>query len=772
MPSNAAKCLHAHWMRVTDLENSPNNLSAQVCITCQIKRSGIRIVSTKACNSAPEGKTRTTAFLPDRTDDDGAIWYTRRSLSRELRGQASVRGSQTGRVAGGLPMPPMPRRLLRVIPLSLLDRIWKVEAETGGDGRIDCAHDGSYGRFEALPMLTECSWAANYTCYVLLETLYEVVDAPRRGTAPCRVARIGPFLNGTSPNLNSCSCSSSTAVLDRPACQRDPFYVVTARRARGRRALQGRLTRHARHPQLVSTILPLTANIILLDLYTVNQALRNSRSISTMPSIAEVDGADNGSPPARYSETPPGGVAVLEKAIVSPSDSERSSTSPPSTIGEAFSPSEGTSTAIDSNDHRSVRSTPSSPDTGDMPEQAKSAPVDEDHPSNAAMPEPDGRRTADSQDGRAEPSPRESGCAAEVGSDNDDDDDSTNIEEPTGIMPNMTGGGQKKPRKSRRTFGVRHNMQNFHYLNPDNYEQKYPADELGKCLDDNARVWKVYLDEAKMMDDDMVEAWKDTVDVLLVFAGLFSAVVTTLVVQSSQSLQPDYSQVSAMLLTELVGLQRAMADGVSANTVAMSAQNATSGFTAARTDQWVNRLWFISLTFSLATALICVLVKQWLQYYVSPISGTSKKKAHIRHFCYAGLQKWHVSGIVGYLPIFMHIALLLFLIGLVLFLVPLDKVTAGMIGFLASSLYMMYLVANMLPAIYVDCAYKTPISDIMSHLKYDQLLEMIEVSPHILTHFGPWEELLEQHSKESANKKWWKLGWQVLKRVKGTGSGV
>ncbi|KAA1470890.1 hypothetical protein DENSPDRAFT_858620 [Dentipellis sp. KUC8613] len=222
-------------------------------------------------------------------------------------------------------------------------------------------------------------------------------------------------------------------------------------------------------------------------------------------------------------------------------------------------------------------------------------------------------------------------------------------------------------------FGVRHNAQNFQYLNPDNYEQKYPVDELGKCLDDNARVWKVYLDEAKMMDDDMVEAWKDTVDVLLVFAGLFSAVVTTLVVQSSQSLQPDYSQVSAMLLTELVGLQRAMADGVSANTVAASAQNATSGFTAARTDQWVNRLWFISLTFSLATALISVLVKQWLQYYVSPISGTSKKKAHIRHFRFSGLEKWHVSGIVGCLPIFMHIALLLFLIGLVLFLVPLDQ---------------------------------------------------------------------------------------------------
>ncbi|KAA1478551.1 hypothetical protein DENSPDRAFT_861878 [Dentipellis sp. KUC8613] len=223
---------------------------------------------------------------------------------------------------------------------------------------------------------------------------------------------------------------------------------------------------------------------------------------------------------------------------------------------------------------------------------------------------------------------------------------------------------KKKPRKM---FNVPHKKQDTH-----DYQRKYAVEEDGECMGPNARVWKVYLDEAKMMDDDMVEAWKDTIDVLLVFAGLFSAVVTTFVVQSSQSLQPDYSQVSARLLTELVGLQRAMANGVSPSVVPVSQQNATSGFQVAASDQWVNRLWFISLAFSLATALISVLVKQWLQYYVSPISGTGQQKAHIRHFRYTGLEKWHVSEIVGFLPIFMHIALLLFFIGLVLFLVPLD----------------------------------------------------------------------------------------------------
>ncbi|KAA1470950.1 hypothetical protein DENSPDRAFT_864892 [Dentipellis sp. KUC8613] len=264
---------------------------------------------------------------------------------------------------------------------------------------------------------------------------------------------------------------------------------------------------------------------------------------------------------------------------------------------------------------------------------------------------------------------------AESDSENSDSDDEDYRVQPERER-NVRGPSRKKKKKAQgRTFGVRHNAKNTYYVNPDDYEQKYPVDGLWKGLDHNARIWKVYLDEAKMLDDDMVGAWRDTVEVLLVFAGLFSAVVSTFVVQTSQTLQPDYSQISSILLTELVGLQRTIANGDSVNTVPMASQNATSGFGASISDQWVNRLWFISLTFSLATALMAVLVKQWLQHYVSSISGTSQEKAHVRHFRYNGLNTWHVSGIVGSLPIFMHIALLLFLIGLVVFLAKLDKRT-------------------------------------------------------------------------------------------------
>ncbi len=185
----------------------------------------------------------------------------------------------------------------------------------------------------------------------------------------------------------------------------------------------------------------------------------------------------------------------------------------------------------------------------------------------------------------------------------------------------------------------------------------------------------------------MVEESRDNVDVLLVFVSpysrfsyivakicprrvFFSAVVTTFVVQTSQSLQPDYAAMSASLLYESVLVQRAIANGSSVNTIAPSPLNPTIAFVPATTDVWVNGLWFTSLFLSLTTALVAVLVKQWLHHYVALPSGTPRDRSLTRQFRYAGFQKWHVQVIIGLLPVLMHLALAIFLVGLVIFLHP------------------------------------------------------------------------------------------------------
>ncbi|KAK0196109.1 hypothetical protein F5146DRAFT_903599, partial [Armillaria mellea] len=205
-----------------------------------------------------------------------------------------------------------------------------------------------------------------------------------------------------------------------------------------------------------------------------------------------------------------------------------------------------------------------------------------------------------------------------------------------------------------------------------NYEEKYPEDKIYEETAPNARVWRTYVDESTNHDVRIVRESRDTVDVLLVFVtGLFSAVVTTFVSQTYQNLQADYAQVSASLLFEMVLIQRAIANGSSLDNIPASSLNPYTQFTPTTPDVWVNGLWFTSLSLSLATALVAVLVKQWLHHYLALPSGTPRERSHVRQYRYGGFQKWHVLVIVGLLPVLMHLALGIFFIGLTVFLVPL-----------------------------------------------------------------------------------------------------
>ncbi|KAI4522685.1 hypothetical protein K525DRAFT_255404 [Schizophyllum commune Loenen D] len=271
----------------------------------------------------------------------------------------------------------------------------------------------------------------------------------------------------------------------------------------------------------------------------------------------------------------------------------------------------------------------------------------------------------------------------------------------------VTEGTQETPKK---IFGLGHDS-NYREraVNAYDYEQKYEADEYGEELGPHARFWRVLLDEARVYDHDMVEGWRDTLDVLLVFAGLFSAVVTTFVVQSSQALMPDYSQVAASLLIEMVALQRAWANGGSINDVPQSTITLDS-VTSTRFDYWCNTLWFISLALSLSTALMAVLVKQWLQAYHSNVSGTPQDQALSRQFRLLGIQRWNVPLIIGLLPMLLHASLLLFFVGLSLYLFTIATAIAWAVTAVALLVYSLYLAANVLPMLDSQCPYRTPLS--------------------------------------------------------------
>ncbi|KAF9004489.1 hypothetical protein BDZ89DRAFT_966967, partial [Hymenopellis radicata] len=231
-------------------------------------------------------------------------------------------------------------------------------------------------------------------------------------------------------------------------------------------------------------------------------------------------------------------------------------------------------------------------------------------------------------------------------------------------MPSGSGAARTEQNK-KHFFGLEQNAPRHEPIFIDDYEKRLPEDPYGEETKPNARVWRVYVEEAAAFDGIMVNQYRDGLDVMLVFAGLFSAVVTSFLVQVSQNLQADYAQMSALLLHDLVSIQ--LSDGDSAFNITSPSVDPAQKFVPDAIDVWINGLWVVSLTVALVVALAAVLVKQWLHHYVSLPSGTPMDHSHVRQFRFMGLERWRVRVIIGMLPLTMHVSLMLFLAGLVLF---------------------------------------------------------------------------------------------------------
>ncbi|KAF5347464.1 hypothetical protein D9757_013824 [Collybiopsis confluens] len=235
------------------------------------------------------------------------------------------------------------------------------------------------------------------------------------------------------------------------------------------------------------------------------------------------------------------------------------------------------------------------------------------------------------------------------------------------------------------------------------YEHVYEDDAMYEELKPHARAWKVYNDEMDNLEIDWVEDWKDGLDALLVLGALFSAVLTTFVVETYKKLDSDWGKISAALLAESVALQRAAMNGASAMEVPSSPLTPSSKFQAKSFDIILNAFWFTSLVLSLGTALSAVVAKQWIHQYIAVPTGTPQERARIRHFRFMGLEKWHMSQIIGLLPMMIHLSLGFFLIGLLFFLHELSLAIAIIVDILTSIIFLLYLASNLLPICNCKC---------------------------------------------------------------------
>ena len=126
----------------------------------------------------------------------------------------------------------------------------------------------------------------------------------------------------------------------------------------------------------------------------------------------------------------------------------------------------------------------------------------------------------------------------------------------------------------------------------------------------------------------------------------------------------------------------------------------------------VQTLWTLSLILSLECALGAILVQQWCQEYLRYSKCHSQPSTHarIRAYLFNGGRNYHMEQVINALPLFLHLAILLFCAGLVTYFFNLNKVVAYTALAACSVVGAIYFFFTISPLIDISSPFKTPMT--------------------------------------------------------------
>ncbi|OCH89517.1 hypothetical protein OBBRIDRAFT_804658 [Obba rivulosa] len=240
------------------------------------------------------------------------------------------------------------------------------------------------------------------------------------------------------------------------------------------------------------------------------------------------------------------------------------------------------------------------------------------------------------------------------------------------------------------------------------------SEQEARTVADDA--WARCAHQLREHDENMVRAWKEDIDALLVFvfpqAGLFATALTAFEVQLYTSFTPDpnialTNQLLAQISTQLSGLSPK--DDSSVRLIHLPIPMDDSSGNPSWIIIWINALWFSSLVLSLCSTAIGTVVRQWLNYYISPTSSDPRQNARTHCFRYDfGLIPWRVPDILNFVPVLLSLALALFFFGLDLLLWTFTPVMACILSVIIWTLLAFIGFTTVAPMFRPDCPYKSP----------------------------------------------------------------
>ncbi|KAF8205335.1 armadillo-type protein [Mycena galopus ATCC 62051] len=218
---------------------------------------------------------------------------------------------------------------------------------------------------------------------------------------------------------------------------------------------------------------------------------------------------------------------------------------------------------------------------------------------------------------------------------------------------------------------------------------------------DNAPIWKIYLEVAGQFDRNLADILNSNLDPLMLFAGLFSAVLAAFLIEAHKGLQQDPLSITNNLLAVMIeGQNNATTAGVLPS----------STFVPTSASRWVNGLWFTSLMFSLLCALNASMAKSWVTQFSSTGYGSSWDDASVHCRRLRGLIRWRLQFVIEWLPIWIHSAFFLFSAGLAIFLFRDDPTIAKLMLVLTLLAATVYIANSLLSALHQDSPFRTPVS--------------------------------------------------------------
>ncbi|PVF97159.1 hypothetical protein CPB86DRAFT_760725 [Serendipita vermifera] len=214
-------------------------------------------------------------------------------------------------------------------------------------------------------------------------------------------------------------------------------------------------------------------------------------------------------------------------------------------------------------------------------------------------------------------------------------------------------------------------------------------------------AWEIYNFRASQIDRDLIRDWNESLNTLLIFAALFSAVLTAFIVESMKMLQEDVAERTRDIL---LAISRQLAN--SSLPIFQPAEYRPPDF-AVR----VNGMFFMSLSCSLITALSAVLALQWVANYdIGLNTSSARKRALQRHMRFTGIRTWKVAELIACLPLLIFIALFLFFVGIADWLWHINQTISAIVMSTICIGFLLYAVTHVIGIIYIDAPFRTPMS--------------------------------------------------------------